>query len=337
MTVEEQSLWMFDRAYGATVCGLDEAGRGPLAGPVYAACVCLRPDAQIPHLNDSKKMTPARRERAFQAIVDGGAWYGVASASHEEIDEYNILKATFLAMNRACRAMLDTMDAPPELALVDGNRDPGLPLPTRLIVGGDALSASIAAASVLAKVSRDRVMEELDARYPQYAFAKHKGYPTALHYERLREYGPSPVHRRSFLKKFFDSRQPAPEPPANRTGVFGERYTEGWLTRQGYDVVARNWRGAHGEVDLIARQGDLVAFVEVKTRDRGFLASPAEAIDPAKRGRIIQTAREYLAQAGGNLQPRFDAALVVTQTQEGMTSVHSFEYIAGAFDGGGRP
>ena len=206
MEKRQPALWEFDRQMGEPLCGVDEAGRGPLAGPVFAACAVLRPGAELPYLNDSKKLTEARREELFRLLTQGGAaWFGVGSASPEEIDRVNILQATFLAMNRAYEALLRSglpEEVRPRLALVDGNRDPGLPLPTRTVVKGDGKSAAIAAASVLAKVSRDHYMEELDREYPQYRFAKHKGYPTKLHYDLLREYGPSPVHRRSFLRKF---------------------------------------------------------------------------------------------------------------------------------------
>lgn len=200
------ALWEFDRELGVPLCGLDEAGRGPLAGPVFAACVILKPGAEIPGLNDSKKLTEKRREAIFEEILGGGlAWFGIGSASPEEIDRINILQATFLAMNRAFDQMLAGEGVPeeflPQLALVDGNRDPGLPIPTQTVVKGDSRSAAIAAASVLAKVSRDRVMLELDLMYPQYQLAKHKGYPTKLHYQLLQKHGPSPIHRRSFLKK----------------------------------------------------------------------------------------------------------------------------------------
>ena len=203
MTAEQQfSLWDFDRQFGVTVCGVDEAGRGPLAGPVFAACAILKPGADIPWLNDSKKLTEKRREAVFTQLTEGGAWYGVGSADPEEIDRVNILQATFLAMNRAYARMLEQgvpEEAIPELALVDGNRDPGLPILTRTVVKGDGKSAAIAAASVLAKVSRDRYMTALAKEYPQYRFEKHKGYPTELHYELILRHGISPVHRRSFL------------------------------------------------------------------------------------------------------------------------------------------
>jgi len=204
MTEQLETLWDFDRQFGVTVCGIDEAGRGPLAGPVFAACAILKPGAEIPCLNDSKKLTEKRREAVFQELLNGKAWFGVGSATVDEIDKVNILRATFLAMNRAYRRMLEGPGVPeeslPRLALVDGNRDPGLPVKTLTVVKGDGKSAAIAAASVLAKVSRDRYMLELDQEYPQYQFRQHKGYPTKLHYELLFKYGVSPVHRRSFLK-----------------------------------------------------------------------------------------------------------------------------------------
>ncbi len=192
----------FDRAIYAdgytAVCGVDEAGRGPLAGPVYAAAVILDPAREIEGLNDSKKLSEKKRERLFDQIQRAAVAWSVASASVEEIELLNILQATFLAMKRA----VDGLAVPPELAIIDGNQmPPGLSVPSRTIVKGDALSASIAAASILAKVSRDRFMAEMDQRYPQYQFARHKGYGTALHIRLIREYGPSPIHRPSFLRK----------------------------------------------------------------------------------------------------------------------------------------
>ena len=179
------------------VCGIDEAGRGPLAGPVCAAAVILSPDWEPEGLDDSKKLTSARREALYEEITKNALGWSVAFASEKEIDEVNILQATFLAMRRA----LEGLEKKPDFALVDGNRDPGLGIPTRCEIKGDGRYACIAAASVLAKVSRDRLMEQLDAVYPQYGLLRHKGYPTKAHYEALARFGPSPIHRRSFLKK----------------------------------------------------------------------------------------------------------------------------------------
>ena len=179
------------------ICGVDEAGRGPLAGPVYAAAVILPRNAIIEGLNDSKKLTEKKREALFAVITEQALTYGIASASVEEIEEFNILNATFLAMNRA----IGKLDPVPELALIDGNRNTGITVPSRCVVKGDSRCADIAAASILAKVSRDRYMLTLAEEYPQYHFEQHKGYGTKLHYEALREYGPSPEHRPSFLRK----------------------------------------------------------------------------------------------------------------------------------------
>ena len=185
----------------AWVCGVDEAGAGPLAGPVYAGAVILPLGLKLPYLNDSKKVTPRRRDLLFDLIREQAVSYSVAWAEAEEIDQLDILNCRMLAMQRA----IDGLEPAPQLVLVDGNRDHGsrcaITAPHELVVKGDSHSASIAAASILAKVSRDRYMEEMASAYPQYAFDKHKGYPTKLHYELLREYGPCPIHRRSFLKK----------------------------------------------------------------------------------------------------------------------------------------
>ena len=179
------------------LCGVDEAGRGPLAGPVCAAAVILPQNCEIQGLNDSKKLTEKKREALFDLICAAAVSYGIAFATVEEIEKYNILGATFMAMNRAV-AMLDPV---PELALIDGNRNTGIQIPSRCIVGGDGKCADIAAASVLAKVTRDRYMRQMAELYPQYGFEKHKGYGTKAHYDAIRAYGPSPIHRPSFLRK----------------------------------------------------------------------------------------------------------------------------------------
>ncbi len=179
------------------LCGVDEAGRGPLAGPVYAAAVILPRGLVIPGLNDSKKLSEKKREQLYDEICAKALAWSVAFATVEEIEERNILGATMLAMDRA----IEGLKLRPDLALIDGNRSAGIRTPNRCVVKGDASCADIAAASILAKVSRDRVMLELARQYPEYHFEQHKGYGTALHYAALREHGPSPVHRPSFLRK----------------------------------------------------------------------------------------------------------------------------------------
>ena len=185
------------RAAHGIICGIDEAGRGPLAGDVYAAAVILPEGVFIEGLDDSKKLSEKKREALFEEITEKAEFYCIATASAAEIDELNILNATFLAMNRAVSGLSEK----PGFALVDGNRLPQLPCEAQAVVKGDSLSASIAAASILAKVARDRYMLELDRKYPQYLFAKHKGYGTKLHYEMVGKYGLCPEHRQSFFKK----------------------------------------------------------------------------------------------------------------------------------------
>ena len=199
----EQNLWQIEdelklRGIGA-ICGVDEAGRGPLAGPVCAAAVILPEHLQIPGLNDSKKLSDKKRRDLFPIIKEQAIAYGIAFASVEEIDEINILQATFLAMERA----VEQLNGQADFALIDGNREPKLDIESMAVVKGDSRSASIAAASILAKVTRDDYMEELASQYPQYGFEVHKGYGTKRHYQALEEFGMCPAHRRSFLKKFY--------------------------------------------------------------------------------------------------------------------------------------
>ena len=199
-------LWAMERQLHQEgyrfVCGVDEAGRGPLAGPVCAAAVILPEGVELPGLNDSKKLTEKRREALEPVIMEKAISYAVAFATVEEIEEMNILSAALLAMNRA----IAELDRVPDLALIDGNTTRDITVPARSIVGGDGKCACIAAASVLAKVARDRVMYQLAEQYPQYGFENHKGYGTKAHYAAIEAYGPSPVHRMSFLKKFYAKR-----------------------------------------------------------------------------------------------------------------------------------
>lgn len=201
--MEKINMWQIEEALYSQgirqICGVDEAGRGPLAGPVCAAAVILPPHLEIPGLNDSKKLTDKRRRELVPIIQEQAIAYGIGFASHEEIDSINILQATFLAMERA----IGQLEGKAEFALIDGNREKDFGLPVRTVVKGDSLSANIAAASVLAKVTRDDLMESLAREYPGYGFEIHKGYGTKAHYEALRELGPSAVHRMTFLKKFY--------------------------------------------------------------------------------------------------------------------------------------
>ena len=198
--MSELTMWEIEDSLGLhPICGVDEAGRGPLAGPVCAAAVILPEHLQIPGLTDSKKLTDKKRRELFPIIQEQAIAYGIGLASESEIDEINILQATFLAMGRA----LEQLSVRPALALIDGNRETDFGLPVKTVVKGDSLSANIAAASILAKVTRDNLMLELAQQYPEYGFDIHRGYGTKAHYEALRTYGPCPIHRRSFLKKFY--------------------------------------------------------------------------------------------------------------------------------------
>ena len=201
--MSEVNLWEIENSPFANgveiICGVDEAGRGPLAGPVCAAAVILPKGLEIPGLNDSKKLTDKRRRELAPIIKEQALAYGIAFASHEEIDQINILQATFLAMERA----LAQLDIKPDLALIDGNRQKDFGIKVETVVKGDSRSASIAAASVLAKVTRDDYMEAMAVEYPGYGFEVHKGYGTKAHYKALTELGPSRIHRMTFLRKFY--------------------------------------------------------------------------------------------------------------------------------------
>lgn len=197
------NMWEIENIHYAEgvqiICGVDEAGRGPLAGPVCAAAVILPANLELPGLTDSKKLTDKKRRELFPVIKEKAIAYGIGLASEKEIDEINILQATFLAMQRA----MDQLSVKPDLALIDGNRQKDFGIPAKTVVKGDSLSANIAAASILAKVTRDDLMVELAKQYPQYQFEIHKGYGTKVHYAALTEHGPCPVHRMTFLKKFY--------------------------------------------------------------------------------------------------------------------------------------
>ena len=197
------NMWEIEDGFYADgiqiICGVDEAGRGPLAGPVCAAAVILPPHLELPGLTDSKKLTDKKRRELFPVIKEQALAWGIGLATEQEIDEINILQATFLAMERA----LEQLNVRPDLALIDGNREKDFGLPVKTVVKGDSLSANIAAASVLAKVTRDDLMVALSEEYPQYGFEIHKGYGTKAHYAALREHGACPVHRMTFLRKFY--------------------------------------------------------------------------------------------------------------------------------------
>ena len=317
------------RAAGyATVCGCDEAGAGPLAGPVYAAAVILPPGADIPGLDDSKKLSEKRREALYGVITATATAWSVARVEAAEIDATDILSARMKAMQTA----IDALPARPDMALIDGNRDRGqsaeIVTPHRLIVGGDGKSASIAAASVLAKVSRDRyVVAELDRRYPQYGFAKHKGYGTKAHYAALDKYGPCPEHRKSYLKKW-EARTRSDTVTPKARGDIGENIVARYLTERGFEILSRQWRCQYGELDLVARApSGLICFVEVKLRKRGAIVSGREAVDARKRERLRKTALCWLSGYDADAPARFDVAEVRAEPD----GLFKLDYLPDAF------
>lgn len=293
--------WREERSLRQRGCGrvggVDEAGRGPLAGPVVAACVVLPFGVALTGVRDSKAMTPRQRDRAFEAILAAADGVGTASVDAPEIDRLNILRATHEAMRRAIAAV----SPPPDAVLVDGLPVPGLPVPSVAVVQGDGRSATVAAASIVAKVTRDRLMAALDAEHPGYGLAAHKGYPTAEHLQALRRLGPCPIHRRSFAPVAGALNQPALAPDAVErrcTGQAGEAAAARWLEEAGWCVLCRGYRAQGGEIDIVARDGRTLVFVEVKTRATGRTGSPAEAVNWRKRACMAAAAETYLAGFG---------------------------------------
>ena len=375
-----EGKFRFDRDVGDRGCvvGIDEAGRGPWAGPVVAAAVSFPPEvdlALLAGLNDSKKLT-ARRRTALAAIISETAYaIGIGVASPREIDRDNILQATFLAMRRA----LEDCGIIPDLVLVDGNRDPGLGLPTRCLVKGDATSAAVAAASILAKITRDRHMELIaeEEEGDPWGFAQHKGYGTEYHSRALAVFGACLHHRKSFrpVCRFLDRPQPSPtflslwkaliaaDFEANREeirkaiqaaiavletneawllarrledqigktqptrgrhsnrkrGDFHESAVLGYIAQKGYTLLEKNYQTREGEVDLIARDGNTIVFVEVKMRASDRFGTAADAVDLRKRRRIVLAAQAYLSGMEDDPDCRFDVIALDTAKKDGST------------------
>ncbi|MDE2861127.1 MAG: ribonuclease HII [Chloroflexota bacterium] len=282
------------------VAGVDEAGRGPLAGPVVAGAVVIPPDLRAPwigRLRDSKQLSASRRAELYACIRDSGVGWAAGVVSNEEVDRLGIASATREAMLRA----LGSLPSRPDFVLVDGLPVDLDGLPAKALVGGDGRCMSIAAASIVAKVTRDAIMLEEHARYPDYGFDSNKGYPTPAHLEQLRRLGPCPIHRRSFApvheamsEDTTDSVRSAAKTGRMRLGGLGEQAARGHLERAGFTVLDINFRCPHGEIDIVARDAEAVVFVEVRTqRGRGF-GTPEESITAGKARRLIATAQTYL-------------------------------------------
>ncbi len=286
-SVFEKALWA--KGY-ELVAGVDEAGRGPLAGPVVAAAVILDPNVRILGLDDSKRLSPSRREDLSRRIKAEALAWRVAVVSHSEIDRINVAQAAFIAMRQA----LDGLKPVPQYALVDGFPIPGAPCPQRAVVAGDALINSVAAASILAKVHRARIMMGYARRYPQYGFDVHKGYCTREHREAIERFGLSPIHRRTFCKGIVGN--VAVPPDRLLLSKEAEGLAALHLRQEGFRIVARNYRCRLGEIDIIARDGEAVVFVEVKARRSFRFGAPAESVTERKRRSLEGAARYYLMQ-----------------------------------------
>lgn len=318
-----EELYIFDETQreqcGGYLCGVDEAGRGPLAGPVVCAAVVLDPSSRYDGLTDSKKTSEKKRDVLYNKIIETAVAYSIAVIGNETIDEMNILKATMLGMKQS----VEDLKLPVSLALIDGNKAPETDVECSAVVKGDTVSATIAAASILAKVTRDRLMVQYAEVYPEYGFAQHKGYPTKAHYAAVAEHGLTAIHRYSFFKRNEDVMDRA------KAGRRGEETVAGYLTDRGYKILAHNYKCRYGEVDLIAQNDDYIIFCEVKTRAQHTMVSGAEAVDRHKQQRIINTASMYLQQHQPAQQPRFDVA-EVTYTGEDFTVNRYFENAFGA-------
>lgn len=306
------------------MAGVDEAGRGPLAGPVVAAAVILLPDPDLAGLDDSKRLTPARRDALFDRIHQQAVAVGMGVSDSGEIDRLNILQATLKAMRDAISALSVT----PDRVLIDGSHRPGSGLPEMTFVDGDARCLSIAAASVIAKVTRDRMMADYDRLYPGYGFAAHKGYGSARHLQALQLLGPCPIHRRSFAPVGDGGQALAPEEEGRRRiGLRGEEIAVEWLERKGFAILGRNFRAGGAEIDVVASKEDVLAFVEVKTDVAGGFGGPAVRVDEEKQRRLARAATMYLKQHDcRELAPRFDVIAVQIKGE-----TFEIDHIEGAF------
>ncbi len=302
------TLYEFDKAVCGegfpVVCGLDEAGRGPLAGRVYAAACVLPAGFEPEFLNDSKKLTAKRREVLYDEITANALDWAVAFSDEKEIDAMNILEASLLAMRRAA-AQLSVI---PDIYLVDGNRHPKIAGVCRMVVQGDGKSASVAAASILAKVSRDRYMTAMAEKYPGYGFEQHFGYPVKAHYDAIAELGSCELHRRTFLKNLEEKHPAASKGAKGATvrGALGEDAAAVFLEHSGFRILSRNFKVTEGELDIVAERNALVHIVEVKQRAADSIERPAAFVTPAKQNRLKTAAMRWLSQSGCKMPFCFD-------------------------------
>lgn len=293
----ERELWQKGIRF---VAGIDEAGRGPWAGPVVAGAVILPENFYLSGLKDSKALSPKKREEFFKIIKENAVAHSIGIVESDEIDNMNILQATFKAMRKA----LVQLTASPEFLLVDGNhRIPEIDIPQLAIVRGDSLSMSIAAASIIAKVTRDEIMQKLDEKFPRYGFSRHKGYGTREHEKKLERLGPSELHRFSFRPVEKSSK----DFTRKQLGKWGEERAVRFLKDNGYRILNRNVRTRLGEVDIVAEDGRTVAFIEVKTRVRDTFGRGEEAVTLRKQQRLMRLALQIMESRNlTNRDFRFD-------------------------------
>lgn len=303
------------------VAGIDEVGRGPLAGPVVAAAVILPKECRIEGVNDSKKLSAKKREELYDIILEKALSYGIGIVSNERIDEINILQATYEAMRDA----LSQLSPKADYILADAVTIPRVSTPQRGIIKGDAKSMSIGAASIVAKVYRDRLMEAFEEVYPGYGFGANKGYGSAEHIEGIKKLGITPIHRKTFVKNFLPQDGDTTTDKGNR----GEALAAKQMEKMGYEILERNFHALKGEIDIIAKKDSYIVFTEVKYRKNEAMGSPAEAVNHWKQQHIIRAAKAYMAQnclEEMGYDFRFDVAEVLTN--EGKTY---FRYTEDAF------
>lgn len=298
---------VFDEGF-SLICGIDEVGRGCLAGPVVAAAVVLPKEPRVEGVRDSKKLSPKKREEINRVIREQALAIGLGTVQPEIIDQINIKQATRLAMKLALEDLKDNGGSPilPDIVLVDAE-EIETKLPQRCILHGDDLIYQIAAASIVAKVYRDQMFESYEEQYPGYGLASNKGYGTKAHFEGIEAKGITPIHRRSFLKKFHAS-----NPPSHLvSGTKGEEMVHRLLLKRGYRILERNYRSKLGEIDIIAMDKEVLVFVEVKSRSNNLYGEPGDFVDKRKQQRIMMTAELFMKQHNlTDLQPRFDVAEV---------------------------
>lgn len=305
------------------VAGIDEVGRGPLAGPVVTAAVILPENCKIEGVNDSKKLSAKKRQELYHVICEKAICYGIGVVSSERIDEINILQATYEAMKEA----LVKLSVTPEFVLVDAVHIPHITIPQRGIIGGDGKSVSIAAASIIAKVTRDTMMEEYSKLYTQYGFERNKGYGSQEHIQAIKQYGICAIHRKTFIKNILTTEQNEVKSDNRAKGTKGELLAVKEMQKMGYTILKRNYRSEYGEIDIIAQKQNIIVFTEVKLRQTEKNGLPCEAVTQQKQKRIAQTAKCYISENNiTQLDMRFDVAEVLEKQNK-----YYFRYIENAF------